>query len=164
MEVARWLISSTSKRIVSAWLAFVMVAGDFLDEATFRVGLAFDVLVGRKPIETHKRPWLRSAETPTLIDVFDWTTDRLLFSVLVWPSLESSRREAGYVQRDRVEEVTGAIAKGAREKMWTTYWEIDYGLQWDRSRGCWRDGDGHYYDGSRFAHLRHGSREPTNAA
>lgn len=42
------------------------------------------------------------------------------------------------------------IAKGAKEKMWCTRWEVDYGLRWEHSRECWV-GDGHRYDGSRFA-------------
>jgi hypothetical protein len=68
-----------------AWEAFADTAVSFLDEATFRVALASRVLTGRMPQETHKRPWVRSVETPALIDVRDWTTDSLIFSVLVWP-------------------------------------------------------------------------------
>ena len=131
--------------------------GDFLDEAAFRTSLAFDVLRGKVPRQVERRWWNRAAETPVLVDVFDWTDDRLIFSVLVWPSLESSARNAGYAQRDRVEAVTGAIARGAKDKMWSTYWEVDFGLKWDHGREVWVDGDGHAYDGSRFGA---GSRRP----
>ncbi len=131
-------------------MAIVSRVRGFLEESTFRTTLAFNVLAGRTPIETLKRPWIRSLETPILVDVFDWTTDRLLFSVLVWPPIEVGDRDARYVHRERVEEVTEAIAKGAAEKMWSTYWEVDYGLTWDHERECWIDGDGYAYDGSRL--------------
>ena len=143
------------------WLAFANGVGDFLEEVAFRMVLAFNILAGRVPQRTDKGPWVRSVEKPALVDVYDWTTGRLLFSVLVWPSLESSPEDADYVYHQRVEEVLEAIAKGAKEKMWSTYWEVDYGLTWDHSRECWVDGDGHRYDGSRFGA---GSRRPVDAA
>jgi len=34
--------------------------------------------------------------------------------------------------------------------MWSTYWEVDYGLKWDNSAECWVDGDGAAYDGRRL--------------
>jgi hypothetical protein len=145
------------RRILPAWLTFAHAVGSFLDEAAFRVALAINVLAGRVPVETHKRPWVRSVETPVLIDVRDWTNDRLIFSVLVWPSLESSAHEANYAQRHRAQEVMEAIGKGAADKAWATYWEVDYGLVWDNERECWVDGDGYRYDGSRFGV---GSRNP----
>ncbi len=143
------------------WAAFISKVRGFWDEATFRIALAFNVLAGRTPIETFKRPWIRSVETPVLVDVFDWTTDRLLFSVLVWPPMEVSDRDVRYVHQERLEEITEAIAKGAAEKMWSTYWEVDYGLQWDHQREVWVDGDGAAYDGSR---LGAGSRRRRVAA
>ncbi len=62
------------------------------------------------------------------------------------------RREHGgrRYQRDRAEEVMEAFAKGASERMWSTYWEVDHGLTWDHHRECWVDGEGFAYDGSRF--------------
>jgi len=148
-------------RLTRWWLAFANGVGDFLEEAFFRLALAFNVLVGRVPLKTEKRSWIRSVETPVLVDVFDWTTDRLLFSVLVWPPLERPGQDAPYEHHQRVEAVLEAIAKGAKEKMWSTYWEVDYGLTWDHSRECGVDGDGHRYDGSRFGA---GSRRPVDAA
>ena len=91
------------------------------------------------------------------MDVHSWVDGRLLFSGLVWPPLESSTRDAGYHHRERLEEVLGVIAKGAADKGWSTYWEVDYGLKWDHDREVWVDGDGMHYDGSRFAA---GSRRP----
>ena len=85
MEVAKRLMYG---RIVPVWLAFAGVLSDFFEEAIFRLALTLDVLLGRVPLKTEKRAWLRSRETPALVDVYDWTTDRLLFSVLVLPSLE----------------------------------------------------------------------------
>jgi hypothetical protein len=142
-----------------AWEAFADATLSFLDEATFRVALASRVLTGRMPQQTHKRPWVRRVQTPLLIDVRDWTTDSLIFSVLVWPPLESGvpRHEAGAVQRDRARAITEAIAIGAAQKMWSSYWEVDYGLVWDNERECWVDGDGYRYDGSQFGV---GSRSP----
>ena len=155
MEVVRDLYY---QRIVPAWLAFATLVGGFLEEAAFRVVLAFDVLTGRAPQCVERRWWNRAAETPVLVDVLDWTNERLLFSVLVWPPLES---ELGTAERDhgqRVEEVLGAIAKGAAEKMWSTRWEVS-GLAWDHKRECWVDGDGHAYDAARlYEYSRQGGR------
>jgi hypothetical protein len=88
------------------------------------------------------------------LDVFDWTNDRLLFSVLIWPSLEPSPEDADYVFHERVDEIKEAIAKGCADKSWSTLFETDYGLQWDHRRECWVDGDGHAYDGARFEAIR----------
>jgi hypothetical protein len=43
-----------------------------------------------------------------------------------------------------------ASSRGAAEKMWSAYWEVDYGLKWDNSAECWVDGDGAAYDGRRL--------------
>jgi hypothetical protein len=85
-------------RFTRWWLAFANAVGDFFEEAIFRLALAFDVLLGRVPQRTDKRPWVRSVETPVLVDCYDRTNDRLVFSVLVWPPLESSRQDA-YLER-----------------------------------------------------------------
>jgi len=102
-------------RLVRWWLAFADAVGGFLDEAAFRMGLAFDVLVGRTPQTLERRAWNRTRETPALIDVLDWTDDRRIFSVLVWPSLESRLHDADYVFHRRVEEVKEVIARGAAD-------------------------------------------------
>jgi hypothetical protein len=133
------------RRIVPAWLAFAGAVANFLDEAAHRVALAFDVLVGRMPQRVEKRWWSRSAETPLLIDCFDWTSERLLFSVIVWPPLESPPESADDDMRERTEQVLDAIAKGASERMWSTRWEVDYGLRWDHKREVWVGSDGYAY-------------------
>jgi hypothetical protein len=127
------------------WGAFADAFIAFVEEAAFRVVLAFDVLVGRAPRQVERRWWNRSAETPALVDLYDWTTDRLIFSLLVWPSLESSPVDADRVHQERLEQVLEVIAKGAADKMWSTFWEVDYGLRWDHKRGAWVTADGHAY-------------------
>ncbi len=67
------------------------------------------------------------------------------------------RHEANTVQHDRLRAITEAIAIGAAQKRWSSYWEVDYDLVWDNDRECWVDGDGYRYDGSRFGV---GSRSP----
>jgi len=108
-----------------------------------------EVLMGRVPRRVERRWWNRATETPVLVDVYDWTDDRLIFSVLVWPSLESSAHDADYVCQQRVREVLDTIARGAADKAWSTRWELDYGLRWDHERQVWTGGDGHAYDGER---------------
>jgi hypothetical protein len=80
-----------------------------------------------------------------LIDCFDWTSERLLFSVIVWPPLESPPESADDDMRERTEQVLDAIAKGASERMWSTRWEVDYGLRWDHKREVWVGSDGYAY-------------------
>jgi hypothetical protein len=128
------------------WLAFANVVGDFFEEAIFRLVLAFNVLVGRVPIETEKRLWIRSVETPALLNVFDWTDDRHIFSVLIWPSLETPAGEADQVFRERVREVKEAHAKGAADRALCTRFETDYGLRWDHKRQVWTAADGFAYE------------------
>ncbi len=135
-------------RVVPAWRAFAGALGDFLDEAAFRLVLAFDVLVGRLPRQVERRWWNRAVETPALISVFDWTDDRRIFSALIWPSLESSAQEATQAHRERVRAVLDAIARGAADRAWSIRFETDYGLRWDRERQVWTASDGFAYDGS----------------
>ena len=132
------------------WQRFADALGRFADEASFRVVLAFHVLTGRVPLRSERRWWLRATETPTLIDVYDWTNERLVFSVLVWPSLESAPEDATYDHRRRVREILEAIARGSAEKAWSVRWEIDYGLRWDADRQVWVGEDGYAYDGARL--------------
>jgi len=63
------------------------------------------------------------------VDVFDWTDQRLIFTVLVWPYLESLADEATYDHRERVRTVLEAIARGAADKAWSVRFETDYGLK-----------------------------------
>jgi hypothetical protein len=138
--------------VIRLWHRLADAVGAFIEEVAFRTVLAFKVLADRVPIETEKRAWIRSAETPALVDVYSWVDDRLIFSVLIWPSLETSAHDADYVYRQRVDEVKEAIAKGAADKAWSTRFETDYGLKWDHERQVWTDSSeaGFAYDGSRF--------------
>ena len=136
------------------WWTFALGLGALLEEACFRLVLAAEVLIGRVPRPAERRWWNRAAEVPTLIDVHDSTSDRLLFSVLVWPPLESDAATAERDHRQRVEEVLDAIARGATEKMWSVQWQLDYGLRWDHERQVWTGEDGFAYDGAGFAARR----------
>jgi hypothetical protein len=98
--------------------------------------------------EVEKRYWNRSGERPVLIDVFDWTTDRRICSVLVWPPLESDIHTAYSDHDARVEQVKQVIAKGASEMAFSTKLEIDY-LTWDPDREVWTTTDGFAIDGRR---------------
>ena len=127
------------------WLAFANAVGSFLEEAIFRLVLAFKVLAGRVPIETEKRSWIRSVETPAILNVYDWTDDRHIFSVLIWPPLETPTDDADRVFRERVREVKEAIARGAADRALCTRFETDYGLRWDHKRQVWTAADGFAY-------------------
>jgi hypothetical protein len=111
--------------------------------------LASCVIVGRLPRHVERRYWNRSLETPVLIDIFDWTDDRRIFTVLVWPSLEFSAEDATSDHRERVRTVKEAIGKGAAEMAWSTRFETDFGLRWDHERQVWTARDGFAYDGQR---------------
>jgi hypothetical protein len=110
----------------------------------------FDVITGRMPRQVEWRWWNRALETPVLIDVYDWTDEQLIFSVLVWPSLESPADEATYDHRERVRVVLGAISKGAAEMSWSNRFETDYGLRWGgHKHQVWTTQDGFAYDGKK---------------
>jgi hypothetical protein len=130
------------------WHTFVNAVGAFLDEAAFRTVLAYYVVTGKVPLEQEQRFWNRAIETPVLIDVFDWTDDRRIFSVLVWPSLESSVDEALQDQAARAETVKSVISRGAQEMAWSMIMETDYGLRWNNKRKVWTASDGFAYDGT----------------
>jgi hypothetical protein len=119
--------------------------GDLIEEAAFRVALASKVLLGRVPLRTERRSWSRVVEGPVLIDLYDWTSERRIFSVLVWPPLEVELPEAYDAHAERVEEVIQVISRGAAEKRWSTHWRVDDGLRWDSGRQVWVASDGFAY-------------------
>ena len=127
------------------WYAFADVVGGFIEEAAFRTSLAWAVLRGKSPKPLEKRWWNRSLEPPILIDVYDWTNERHIFSVLVWPSLEVPPERAAHAQQERAELVKQVIARGATEMAWSTRFEVDYGLRWDPDRQVWVGTDGFAY-------------------
>jgi hypothetical protein len=154
MEVIGRLWGRLWDRLGLLWLAFANTIYGFIEEVDFRVALALRILTGKVPIRSEKRPWIRSVECPILVDVYSWVDERLLFSILVWPSLESDLADAYVDQHDRLEEILGAFAAGAAEKRWSTYWEVEH-LEWDGYRECWADADGIAYDARRlFAYSR----------
>jgi hypothetical protein len=128
------------------WDAFANAVGGFIEEAAFRIVLAFKVLSGRVPLRVERRSWSKVVEAPVLVDVYDWTNDRRIFSVLVWPPLEVPPAEAYSLHEERVEEVIAAISSGAADKAWCTRWEVDYGLRWDYKRRVWTTQDGFAYE------------------
>ena len=79
------------------------------------------------------------------LNLHDWTNERRIFSVLVWPPLEVELPEAYDAHEERVEEVIEAICRGAAEKRWSTHWHVDDGLRWDSGRQVWVASDGFAY-------------------
>src|SRR5215216_4100359 len=124
-------------KLSSLWYAFANALGGFLEEAASRTSLAWAVLRGKAPKPIEKRWWNRSLETPILIDVYDWTNERHIFSVLVWPSLEVPPEQASRAQQERAKQVVRVLHAGATEMAWSTRYEVDYGLNWDHSRQAW---------------------------
>jgi hypothetical protein len=132
--------------LVRGWHWFADVGGAFIEEAAFRTSLAWAVLRGRSPKPVGKRWWNRATETPLLLDVWDWPTERHVFSVLVWPSLEVPPEKAPYAQQERAKQVMRVIHAGAAEMAWSTRYEVDYGLRWDHERQVWVAADGFAYE------------------
>ena len=131
------------------WRALADAFGAFLEEAAFRTTLAFRVIADRVPVEVEGRDWNKAVETPILVDVSDWTDGRRIFSVLVWPPLESSPEASMGAHRGRVAQVKAVIARGAAEMAYSTRFETDYGLCWDHEREVWTSEatDGSVFDG-----------------
>jgi hypothetical protein len=127
------------------WSTFADVVGGFIEEAAFRTALAWAVLRGKSPKPVEKRWWNRATETPVLVDVWDWTDDRHIFSILVWPALEVPPEKAARAQQERAKLVRQVIARGAAEMAWSTRYEVDYGLWWDHERQAWVGTDGFAY-------------------
>lgn len=139
-------VQTLRRKLRGALAPFAGALERFIDEAAFRVVLAFDVLVGRMPRRTERRWWNRAIESPALVEVYDWTDERLIFSVLVWPSVESQTHEASFKHRARVEEVVRAICQGAADRAWSVRYEVDYGLRWEAEKQVWTARDGHAYE------------------
>ena len=155
MEVVRRFWTERAAPVLTA-VAGAVVA--FVAEACFRAELAFDVLRGRVPMVRPRRWWDRNAEPPTLIDVHDWTDDRLIFSVLVWPPLEEPTETKVRDHHERVHEVIRVLHEGATEMAWSTRYDVDDGLRWDAKREVWVGSDGFSYDGERLFAYSHGGR------
>jgi hypothetical protein len=103
------------------------------------------------------RWWNRALEPPVLIDAFDWTDQRLLFSVLVWPPLEGPPHASYQGQRERTRQVLEVLHAGAADVGWSTLYEVDDGLRWD-AREVWTGSDGFAHDGQKFLAYSRGGR------
>jgi hypothetical protein len=121
----------------------------FFDEAAARLKLAYCVITGRVPIEVDRRWHNRNAECPVLIEVSDWTSERRVFSALVWPSLDTAPETAAQDHFERVAQVKQVIARGAAEMALTTRFDTDWDLAWHPQRKVWVAQDGFAYDGWR---------------
>jgi hypothetical protein len=128
------------------WTAFANAVGAFLDESKFRCQLAWNVLTGRIPTKTKKRHWNPEMERPAVIHVQDWTTERHIMSVVVWPSLESKAHDALFKHGRRVDQVREVLARGCAEQAWATSFSVEYGLSWDPARRVWTDVSGFSYE------------------
>jgi hypothetical protein len=104
-------VAATLARV---WHAFADAFGRFVDETVFRTSLAWAVLRGKSPKPVERCWWNRSLETPVLLDVWDWTDDRLLYSVLLWPSLEAPPEQAPHAHHQRVKQVKRVLVAGAQ--------------------------------------------------
>jgi hypothetical protein len=113
-----------------------------IEQRSLRTSLACAVLRGKAPKPVEKRWWNRATEAPVLLDVWDWTDDRHIFSVLVWPALEIPPERAHEAHRERAKQVSRVIHAGAAEMTWSTRYEMDYGLRWDAERQVWVATDG----------------------
>jgi len=153
VEVARRFWRERAAPFFASVLAALVA---FKDEVTFRSSLAWAVLAGRVPVERKRRWWNRAAEAPVLVDVSDWTDERLIFSVLVWPPLESSAHRAGHDHDARVRDVKEVIERGSLAMAYTTRFDTDYGLRWDVKREAWVASDGHAFDGERLTDYSRG--------
>lgn len=131
-------------------LALKQAIKEFTDELVFRARLCWRVASGRLPIEAERRPWDVRADRPVLIDVYDWTNNELVFSVLVWPPLDKDLRNQIAARRAldlRVAHVKDTVLRGAASRKWSMFIETDYGLEWNTARRAWVDSDGHAYEG-----------------
>lgn len=137
------LLERVSHRIDDGYAAI----GDVADEATRRILMAWDVLLGRMPRAIEQRSWNRAIERPILLDCKDWTTGRRIFSILVWPNLNVAEEDADEAQRELLAKIKTTVARGAAAEAWSLQFEVDHGLVWDASREAWTDSTGYFYDG-----------------
>jgi hypothetical protein len=146
------LIQKVGHRLRFLWWTFAEVIGNFLDEAAFRALICWRVITGRVPQKIEHRGWDRSREAPIVVNVFDWTTYTLLFSVMVWPPVDVSEAQAGtlekaeYFQRHRAEDVMACISRGAGRMGWSLLYETEERWAWDRRREVWVTRHGYAYE------------------
>jgi hypothetical protein len=162
------ILNMIGNRFRILWLAFVESTTSFLDEAGFRISLAWSVLRGRMPEPVAHRFWNRAVEVPTLLHVKDWTNDRTAITCIVWPAMEIPEgADPLIVQQERVNDLMHVIAKGATDKLWHIRFEADYGLRWVPERQAWISTNGHLYHSSLdkipYKKLRNVTHKPLGA-
>jgi hypothetical protein len=143
------VIQQSGKRLQILWQAFAELLGAFLDEAAFRSRLCWRVATGQLPAVTQHRSWNYSREVPLLVNVFDWTTSTLLFTVMVWPATDQAANtpaEAKRLHLQRAECVMQSITRGATEIKWSLFYEVEEQLKWDDRRALWVTHDGVAYE------------------
>jgi hypothetical protein len=131
------------------WWAFAEALGEILDEAAFRILLCWRVLPGRLPQRIEHRSWKPDRESPVIINVYDWVSYTLIFSILVWPPADvaaETLEKAEYYKLQRAEDVMAAITRGAGQMKWSLLYEREERLQWDRRREVWVTQDGHAFE------------------
>jgi hypothetical protein len=80
------------------------------------------VLTGRLPQTIEHRSWDPTKEAPLIINVRDWTTNTLLFSILVWPPTDVAAQTLEKAQNyklQRSEDVMHTISEGAARMGWS---------------------------------------------
>ena len=136
------------------WLRFADAVAGFMEQAEDRVSLECAGVWGRSYMPLERRWWNRATENPVLVDVYNWTDERLIFAVLVWASLEAPLEKASYAQHERAKQVVRVLHAGAAEMAWSTRYEVDYGLRWDAKREVWTGEDEFAYDGAEVGRRR----------
>jgi hypothetical protein len=117
-------LTSIKKRLALLFAAFAEAVGSFLDVAAARLTLAFYVLMGWSPPSTDSgRFWNRAIEVPVIVHIKQWSDQRILYSILVWPATEYPEEDAREGHQHRVDAIKEAVAKGASEKMWSVQFE-----------------------------------------
>jgi hypothetical protein len=111
--------------------------------------ICWRVLTGQLPQRIEHRSWNRQREAPIVVNVHDFSTTTLLFSVLIWPPLDVSANtpaEADAYQLERAEAVMACITKGAGGLGWNLLYEREERLHWDKRRAVWVTQDGHGFE------------------
>jgi hypothetical protein len=133
-------VSYSSALLVTSLWAFAETLGRFLDEAAFRILLCWRVLTGQLPQKIEHRSWKPERESPVIINVYDWVSYTLIFSILVWPPADvaaETLEKAEYYKLQRAEDVMAAITRGAGQMKWSLLYEREERLVWDRRRAVW---------------------------
>jgi hypothetical protein len=107
------------------------------------------VLRGHLPRTIEHRSWKPEREAPIVVNVYDWTTYTLLFSVMIWPPVDvtaNTPEKAENYKLQRAEGVMAAITRGAAGMSWSLLYETEERLSWDKRRAVWVTHDGVAYE------------------